>query len=136
MERHSSSYALSWLAGHLFLGVTRREHDWVFEFEHDAKIVVGTLWRFLDGGCICRTSEDDAQLFGHPAQVDAAAELNQHIAGELLVSVRLCQGTLDLDLEFPEGRVLQIIPTSAGYEAWSAFGSSGQYIAMRGGQLA
>jgi hypothetical protein len=71
-----------------------------------------------------------------PAPIDAAAELNRRIANVTVQAVVLRGNTLDLELRFETGHVLQVIPDSAGYEAWNAHDRGKHYIAVGGGELA
>jgi hypothetical protein len=70
-----------------------------------------------------------------PAPVDAAAELNRRVANATVEAVVLRDNTLDLELRFDTGHVLQAIPASSGYQAWSAHAREKQFIAVGGGEL-
>jgi hypothetical protein len=126
---------LAWLVGYRFHALTRREFDWVLEFDKDVSLVVACLWRLVEGGRIRFTSLDDGQQFGLPAPVDAAAEVNRRLAQASVEGEELRHGILDLDLQFSTGHVLQVIPDSSGYEAWNLCSRSGQFIAVGGGEL-
>jgi hypothetical protein len=126
---------LAWLVGHRCQSLFRREYDWVFAFDDDARLVVECLWRLVEFDRIRVTSEDDGHQFGLPAPVDAAAEVNRRLAGAAVEKVELRQGTLDLELQFSTGHALQIIPNSGGYEAWDLSGGKRQFIAVGGGEL-
>jgi len=126
---------LDWLIGLRCQSFIRREYDWVLVLDNDASLVVTCLWRILEGGRIRFTSQDDGHQFGLPAPVDAASEVNDRIAGRLVSAVELREGTLDLELRFDSGHALQIIPDSAGYEAWTLSYGSRQFIAVGGGDL-
>jgi hypothetical protein len=126
---------LAWLVGHRFQSLTRREYDWVIACNDDASLVIACLWRLVESGRIRLTSEDDGQQFGLPAPVDAEAEVNTRLAGAAIVAVELRQGLLDLELRFSTGHALQIIPDSAGYEAWNVSTGDRQFIAVGGGEL-
>jgi Family of unknown function (DUF6188) len=127
---------LDWLLKRRLQSVLRREHDWVFEFDGPATLAVECLWRLLDDGRIRLTSEDDAQQFGLPAPVVGAEEAGRCLVGSSIQSVDLRAGTLDLELRFNTGHALQIIPDSAGYEAWKVVDRGREYIAVGGGELA
>ena len=127
---------LSWLVGLQFQSIVRRDHDWVLVFDQDASITISCLWRICVEGRIQFTSEDDGHKFGRPSPVDAAAEVNQRLSKEFVKSVSLRKFELDLEIHFQSGSVFQILPNSAGYEAWSIDGSGGQFIAVGGGNLA
>jgi len=68
--------------------------------------------------------------------MDAAAEVYRRIALATVEAVGLREGTLDLELRFNTGHIVQIIPDSAGYEAWNLSNGSSQFIAVGGGELA
>jgi hypothetical protein len=82
------------------------------------------------------TSEDDGQKFGLPAPVVGAEEAARRLVGGSVESVDLRAGTLDLDLRFDTGYVLQVLPDSSGYEAWQVTDRGREFIAVGGGELA
>jgi len=127
---------LDWLLQHHFASVSRREHDWVFGFDRQANLVVECLWRLIEGNRIRLTSLADGQQFGLLAPVDATETINSRLAGAVIVSLTLREGTLDLQLTFDTGHTLEIIPDSSGYEAWNLSDSDKQYIAVGGRDLA
>jgi hypothetical protein len=116
--------------------VLRREHDWVFAFDGEARLTTDSLWRLLEAGRIRVTSEDDGQQFGLPAPIVAADEVSRRVVGGSVESVDMRAGTLDLEFRFGTGHVLQVLPTSSGYEAWNVRGNSKLFIATGGGELA
>jgi hypothetical protein len=126
---------LVWLVGHSFQTITRREFDWVLVFDRNVLLVIDCLWRLVEAGRIRLTSLDDGHQFGLPTPVDAAAEITRRIALASVEAVKLREGTLDLELRFNTGHILQIIPDSTGYEAWNLSNGSGQFIAIGGGKL-
>jgi hypothetical protein len=128
--------SLDWLIDLRLLSVIRQEYQWVFEFEGNARVTVECLWRLLEDGRIRITSEDDGHQFGLLSPVVAADEVNRRIVGSSVVSVALSDGTLDLELRFQTSHVLQILPLSAGYEAWNAGNGERLYVAVGGGELA
>ena len=130
---------LSWLVGSRLQSVRRNDHDWLFTFDGPATLVVWCLWRLTDAGRVRLASEDDGQRFGLPAPVDAAGEAARCLAGAVVTAVDVRDGALDLELRFGTGHALQVIPTSAGYEAWTAVGpppDRRQVVAVGGGELA
>jgi hypothetical protein len=127
---------LTWLVGHTFQTLTRREFDWVLVFDANVQIVIECLWRLVEDGRIRFTSEDDGQQFGLTSPVDAAAEVNRRLARASIEAVELRKGILDLELRFNTGHFFQVIPNSSGYEAWNLSNGSSQLIAIGGGELA
>ena len=93
------------------------------------------MWRLLDSAHIEVTSEDHGQQFGLPAPLDCLARLRERIVGASVTSVHLRKGTLDLSIGFETGYTLEVIPTSAGYEAWQIGGRNMLAIAVGGGRL-
>ncbi len=126
---------LEWFVGHRFQLLTRREYDWVLDFDKDLSLVVACLWRLIETGRIRVTSQDEGQRFGLPAPVDAAAEVNRRLLDASVKVAKLRPGILDLELQFSTGHVLQIIPDSSGYEAWNLSSGNKQFIAVGGGEL-
>lgn len=128
--------SLAWLAKHRLQSAQHRDYDWVFSFDGEAALVVNCLWRLIEEDRIRFTSEDEGQQFGLPAPVDAGAELNHRLVNATVEAVVLRENTLDLELRFDTGHVLQLIPDSSGYEAWIAHDRDKQFIAVGGGELA
>jgi hypothetical protein len=128
--------ALDWLTQHRFVAITRREYDWLFELDGQVSIVVGCLWRLLHDGHVCLTSLDDGHQFGLPAPIDSVNQLNPRLTNTVVSDVELRDGTLDLRITFDDRHVLEIIPDSSGYEAWSTHRGNIQFIAVGGGDLA
>lgn len=128
---------LDYLVGRRFEKLVHREYDWMIVFENQASLVIGCLWRLIEANRIRVTSEDDGQRFGRPSPVDAAAEVNERLAGSRVTAVDLKDHTLDVLLTFDGGMSMQIIPDSSGYEAWVAcLGKRRQIIAIGGGDVA
>lgn len=128
--------SLAWLVERPLQSVLHRDHDWLYRFEDNAALNVSCLWRFIEEKRIRLTSEDDGRLFGLPAPVDGEAELTRCVCNAKVEAVVLTRGTLDLELHFDTGHILQIIPDSAGYESWIAYDHGKQFFAVGGGELA
>ncbi|MGD9634156.1 MAG: DUF6188 family protein [Pirellulales bacterium] len=126
---------LDWLTKYRFENLERREHDWVFHFDAEAHLVVSCLWRLCEHGRICVTSQDDGHKFGLPMPVDAVAYVDERITDAVVTAVELRDRTLDLRIEFSSGHVLEVIPSSSGYEAWDLSRENQQFIAVGGGKL-
>ena len=94
------------------------------------------LWRLLNTGAIVITSEDHHQTFGLPHPIDVASRLSELLAQEIVAQFILRGDTLDLSFIFSNGHKLEILPTSAGYEAWQIVSPKREHIiAQGGGQL-
>ena len=96
------------------------------------RIQIEGLWRLLSNGSLARTSEDDAQLFGRKTPVNAISDLSNALLGRSLATVEVHSGTADLTLGFGH-HVLQVISSSAGYEAWQVEGPEGMMAVGQGG---
>ncbi len=131
----ASKSDVEWLIGHRLESFERREYDWSVGFDNNAWLVVGCLWRLIESGRVRFTSQDDGQRFGLPAPVDAAMEVGRRLAGALIKTVELRDGTLDLEIRFESGHALQCIPDSSGYEAWHLSDGATEFIAVGGGDL-
>lgn len=127
---------LAWLPKRRLQSAERRERDWLFTFDGQAALGLECLLRLLEAGRIRVTSEDDGQRFGLPAPIVAAEEVSRCLVGASVASVSLCDGTLDLELPFDTGHALEVLPTSAGYEAWQIIHRGKHFIAVGGGDLA
>lgn len=112
--------------------VERRETDWVFLFGDGKNISAECRWRIVSSKGIALTDEDDAQRFGLPAPVDAEAGANALLSGAKVTSANVDRTTGDFALSFSNGRRLELINNSSGYEAWN----TGTIIALGGGGLA
>jgi hypothetical protein len=126
---------LDWLVGRKFQSLDK-EYVWVIVFYEQTSLTIECLWRLIEQQKIRRTSADDGQQFGRPAPVDAAAEVNRLLAGTVVESIELREGTLDLAIRFSSGHVFEIIVDSSGYEAWHLCGDGREFIACGGGNLA
>lgn len=135
MTTNPSNNAIHALVSCRLVGVTRRDHDWMFAFDGNTVLVVDCLWRLVSDGRICVTSDDQGQRFGRATAIDAAHEASSRIADTQVSRVELVVGTLDLNLYFSNGDKLQVIPDSSGYEAWSLRGPLVSLIAVGGGTL-
>jgi hypothetical protein len=129
---------LSWICGHAFGQLSRREHDWLFTFSEGVSLVVECPWRLLADGRIRVSSDDDGQQFGLPKPIDSATEATNLIGGRLVRSISVRPGVLDLLVEFDGGHALEVLPVSSGYEAWQVHrpADRSSVIAVGGGELA
>lgn len=103
---------VSILVGH----VLEQDFAWEFTFSSNLKLRVDCLWRLLVSGRIATTSEDHGHRFGLPNPVDCAVELRR-LLGTPVTAASVRSGTVDVSLSFDD-LLLEIIATSAGYEAW------------------
>ena len=109
---------VSLLVGRRLDDVAKRDHIWEFAFSGGLGLEVGCLWRLLFVERLRLTSEDHGHQFGLPAPVDCLTELRQQIVGASVTAAAVRVGTVDMSLGFDGGYTLEVIATSAGYEAW------------------
>ncbi len=87
---------LDWMVGLTFQSLTRYDHEWVVQFDLEARLTLACLWRFLDSGRIRVTSNDDGEIFGLPAPINTATFVSDRLSGNAINSVDLRLGALDL----------------------------------------
>jgi hypothetical protein len=109
---------LSLLLGHRLDEVVKHDYSWEFVFSDRVRLQVECLWRLVVSDRLVITSEDHGHEFGLPLPVDCREELRRQIIGAAVEDVKVRPGTIDITLGFSSGRTLEVIPTSAGYEAW------------------
>ncbi|MGH7222711.1 MAG: DUF6188 family protein, partial [Gemmataceae bacterium] len=113
---------MSRLLGHRLDKVVKQDYSWTFVFSDDLKLQVECLWRLIVSGRIQITSEDHGHQFGLPAPVDCVEELRRQVVGATVAEAKVRAGTIDVSLDFDTGGTLEVISTSAGYEAWQLNG--------------
>ena len=106
---------------------------WRFSLGSTEYIDVECLWRLIDGRHIARTSNDHGQKFGLPAPIDAAVETRRILAHAAIVNVEVLDATADIHITLSEGRRLEIIPDSSGYEGWNLRGPDAVCLVAQGG---
>jgi hypothetical protein len=113
----------SLLLGRRLDDVVKHDYSWDFVFSDRVCLRVECLWRLVVSGRLAVTSEDHGHQFGLPSPVDCLGELRRQIIGAAVQDVNVRAGTIDITLGFGSGRTLEVIPTSAGYEAWQVSAS-------------
>ena len=91
-----------------------------------------SLLRYVGKAGVFISAEDHKQQFGLPAPYDAEHEIRSRIVGKVISHVEIAPGTGDLTLCFDDGRI-EIICTSAGYEAYQLYGPDNLVMVGRGG---
>lgn len=91
-----------------------------------------SLLRYVGKAGVFVSSADHNHQFGLPSPYDAEREIRNKIEGEVIRSVDVSPDTGDLTLRFDDGRV-EIICTSAGYEAYQLSGPNNLTMVGRGG---
>jgi hypothetical protein len=107
------------LIGARLESVKRLDFDWGLRFGDGSSLMFQSLWRLVSDAVIEVTSEDDGQLFGLKNPVNAAEQLKLKIGEARITDVHIDDATSDLTFHFGQKLRLEIISTSAGYEAWS-----------------
>jgi len=113
---------ISLLFGKWLVQVEKDDFSWGFMFCDGLKLRVESLWRLIVSGRVVLTSEDHGQQFGLPAPVDCIGELLRRVGGVPVTSARVRARTVDITLDFGDTATLEVIATSAGYEAWALSG--------------
>jgi hypothetical protein len=91
-----------------------------------------SLLRYVGKPGVFISSMDHKHQFGLPAPYDAEQDINSRIAGKTIRRVEIAPSTGDLTLCFDDGRI-EIICTSAGYEAYQVYGPNNFIMVGRGG---
>jgi hypothetical protein len=87
----------------------------------------------LEKGRIILTSEDHGQWFGLPAPVNANEKAIELLGGDLISKATVCEGTLDIIIDFVHGRRLEFLTNSSGYESWELTDPSKTLTVAQGG---
>lgn len=90
-----------------------------------------SLLRYVGSGVFI-SAEDHLQQFGLPAPYDAEQDIRGRIVGKVIRRVEIARDTGDLTLTLDDGR-LELICTSAGYEAYQVDGPDHLLVVGRGG---
>jgi len=90
-----------------------------------------SLLRYVGSGVFI-SAEDHLQQFGLPAPYDAEKDIRGRIVGKVIRRVEIARDTGDLTLTLDDGRI-EIICTSAGYEAYQVYGPDNLIMVGRGG---
>lgn len=137
-QEHISAFEAD-LAGRC-CSVTRREHDWFFDFGEGWRLRVAATWRIVAAGRIALAEQDDGQQFGHPAPLDGEALARELLEARRIAAAVVDRQTADLELIFEEGTRLQVFNDSSGYEGWDArFPAAGGWrllVGLGGGAIA
>lgn len=106
--------------------------EWVFAFAGNISLRVSAPWRITSGEAIRLGFEDDGQLFGLPAPLDAQERLGKLAIGRRVESVRAASRG-DLVVAFDGDTSLEVFNASAGYEGWELHGPGNRWIVGQGG---
>lgn len=71
-------------------------------------------------------------MFGLQAPLDASARASELLVGDVVAEFILREDSLDLLYRFSRGYRLDILPRSAGYEAWQIVSPRRQHIIAGG----
>jgi hypothetical protein len=99
--------------------LSRQENGWAVSLGA-CGVFTSSLWRLVSDGRVSVTSEDDGHPFGLGHPLDAEAEANSLLTGEAISALEIGRTTGDLIVRFSDGKRLEMLTTSAGYEGWVA----------------
>jgi hypothetical protein len=123
------------LVGRKLESIERLEyHNWTFNLNDGSTLTVETHWRIISATEIEITCEDDQQMFGQDAPVDAQAKAWSLLAGREVSEVTVRTELSDLFLSFGPELRLEILNLSSGYEAWNFTNSAGLIVVGRNGE--
>jgi hypothetical protein len=129
-------FSFEWLIGDSISSATYNEgsKSWTVSFKSGVSLNIECLWRLIEEGDICSTSEDHGHLFGRGKPFDGVAALKK--MGQYKIdSVETVAGTGDLIIKFNKLFVWQILTTSSGYEGWNINHPNFGSVFTQGGQL-
>ena len=104
--------------GRAFREVVRTTRSWDFVFDGGVQIVVKCLWRLTDDGRVQVTNLQQDDPCGSASAINTMLEVHRRLNGAACRAIDLRAGTFDLEVHFNTGHALQVIPDSAGYDAW------------------
>lgn len=129
-------FNLKWLVGDKISSVeyVAELKSWSVSFKSGSSLYIECIWRLLEDGEICSTSQDHGHQFGLEKPFDGVAALKE--MGQYKIdAVSTKAGTGDLIIKFKKLFTLEILATSAGYEGWSATHPSLGTIFTQGGEI-
>jgi hypothetical protein len=126
-------FDFSWLVGRRVIVSLAEPATWVFGLGESCAICAWCPWRLLQRGRIEVSNEDHGQRYGRQNDIDAAALASSLLQGAGVTRVEVREGTADLILHFEDGRRLELLPFSSGYESWSVSGPAGTRVVAQGG---
>jgi hypothetical protein len=118
----SGNLETAWLVHAHLESIERFEkpgEGWFFRFEGGIYLTVESLWRVISATAIAITSEDDGQLYGLQAPLDAAVIGLEVISRHTVTGVDIDATSSDLTIHFGADLRLQIVNDTSGFEAWS-----------------
>ena len=101
-------------------------------FSGGVSLTQESLLRYVGQSGVFISAEDHRQQFGLPAPYDAEQDIRSKMVGKVIRRVEIARDTGDLTLNLEDGRV-EIICTSAGYEAYQVCGPNNLIMVGRGG---
>ncbi|WP_444921923.1 hypothetical protein ACJJID_06150 [Microbulbifer sp. CnH-101-G] len=91
--------------------------SWLIHFANGDSLNIECMWRLIEDGCICSTSDDHDQMFGRDKPFNGEAALNEMAEHEIL-SAQCNDLVGDISIKLGEYFVLEVVAISAGYESW------------------
>ncbi len=89
---------------------------WWFHFDGKIILTIETVWRLVSNATIAVSSEDDGQIFGRKATVDAAAEATSLLADKSVSGVLIEPASARIWMLPNLGRVLRSLARSASVQ--------------------
>lgn len=127
---------LTELVGQSLTLVRKEDRSWSFLFSGGDALFTEEPWRLMGPNGILAASEDDQEKFGLPDSVDSLNQVTDALVGMPVIAARHDPRSGDLRVEFPDGRTLEFLQLSGGYEAWRLHLRDTEFICLGGGALA
>lgn len=124
------------LVGQSLTLVRKDGRTWSFHFNGGDLIATEEPWRLMTPQGIHVSSDDHFESFGLPDPIDAGLRVFGALSEFPIQNARRDPRTGDLLIEFPDGRTLQFLQLSSGYESWRLHLSAAEFICLGGGALA
>ena len=106
-------------------------NTWEIQFVDNSRLEILGLWRLIDDDNLCSTSEDHEKVFYLERQFDGIKALSE-LVGLKIVKCKILESTGDIDIEFEDQFILQIISTSAGNDNWKYYSLNGKIFIAKG----
>ena len=106
--------------------------SWLIHFANGDSLNIECMWRLIEDGYICSTSEDHNQMFGGDKAFNGEAALNEMTEHEIL-SAQCNDLAGDISIKLGKYFVLEVVAISAVHESWQYKQKGGNsFIAVSG----
>ena len=109
--------------------------SWYFVFGDRTAFNVSSFWRLLKEKQIALVSLDNGHQFGLPKPVDLIEELDNRLAGQSLLEIKIKADTADLLLTLTNNIQIEIYISSTGYESYNFTHNDKTYIGLGSGDV-